>query len=273
MSHACIYLASVVTVSLAMCQPLHAQDAISLGRGSYLVNGIAACTSCHASEANNQGDPNLAGGRKFGSGENQVFAPNITPDVETGVGSWSDTDLIDAIRNCRRPDGSRIGPPMPQTFRFMSDADIKSIVLYLRSLPAVTNKVVTKIPIQNDSTSTEDVKAVPSPDMTDPIKRGRYIADGLAHCSACHTKVSPTSPEFCALKNQGGRLFKIATGTLVAPGITNTDLASYTDSELINIITKGTRPDGKKIIGPMPVTAYAKISAQDLSDLIAFLRH
>jgi len=257
--------------SLLAYSPARTEDRVSLERGAYLVNGIAACASCHTPEADGKLGPSLSGGKRLGGGDNAVLSPNITADQETGIGAWSDAQIIDAIRNGRRPDGTAITAPMPQTFQFMSDNDAKSIVLYIRSLPAIPHKVAARAASLKDSA--KDVRTVASPDTADPVKRGEYIADALAHCSSCHTSVSASSPEFPKRKNQGGRIFKVAGGTLAAPGIRKSDLAAYSDTELADIITKGVRPDGHKITGPMPIAAYAKMSAQDLSDIIRFLRN
>jgi len=258
-------------VLLFIDSPARAEDRVSLERGSYLVNGIAACASCHTPEADGKPGLSLSGGKRLGGGDNAVLSPNITVDQETGIGSWSDAQIIDAIRNDRRPDGTAISAPMPQTFRFMSDNDVRSIVLYIRSLPAVSHKVATRTTGLADAA--KDVQTVAAPDTADPVKRGEYIADALAHCSSCHTSVSASSPEFTARKNKGGRIFRVPAGMLVTPGIRKSDLANYSDAELADIITKGMRPDGHKIGGPMPVAAYAKMSMEDLSDIIRFLRN
>ena len=65
-------------------------------------------------------------------------APNITQDKVTGIGSWTDAQIIAAIREGRRPDGSIIGPPMPiGLYRGLSDTDVNAIVAYLRTVKPV----------------------------------------------------------------------------------------------------------------------------------------
>jgi len=272
-----IRLLSLTSLSLAAFLvanlQTNAETAASLERGTYLVNGIAACASCHTPVVDGKPGPSLSGGKRLGSGENAVLSPNITMDQETGIGSWSNAQIIDAIRNNRRPDGTHIAAPMPQTFRFMSDRDVKSIVLYMHSLPAVSHKVPARSTANDALVPSAEAQTVAEPDVSDPIKRGEYIADALAHCSGCHTDVSASAPQFTARKNKGGRIFKTAAGPLVAPSIRKADLTGYTDKELVNIITKGLRPDGSTITGPMPIAAYSRMSTEDLSDLILFLRH
>lgn len=100
-----------------------------LERGRYLMNGVVACGNCHTPQTPD--GPNnaleLAGGFPIVMpGVFTAYAPNITPDVETGLGGWSDEDIIRAIREGVRPDGSIIGPPMPiEVYRGLSDRDAR----------------------------------------------------------------------------------------------------------------------------------------------------
>ena len=76
----------------------------------------------------------LAGGFKFDEKPFTAYAPNITPDKESGIGNWTDAQLITSIREGKRPDGSIIGPPMPiGLYRGLSDNDAKAIVAYMRN--------------------------------------------------------------------------------------------------------------------------------------------
>ena len=96
-------------------------------RGDYLINGIVACGNCHTPQGPDGplAGMELAGGLVIEEPEFTVVTPNITPDPETGIGRWSDEEIIAAIREGRRPDGSIIGPPMPiGLYRGMSDRDV-----------------------------------------------------------------------------------------------------------------------------------------------------
>ena len=71
----------------------------------------------------------------------KAYAPNITPDRDTGIGKWTDAQLVKAIREGVRPDKSLIGPPMPiEFYRHLSDADLAAIIAYLRAQPAVKQR-------------------------------------------------------------------------------------------------------------------------------------
>lgn len=237
-------------------------------RGAYLV-AIAACSGCHTPKGPAGPGPALSGGRTFGAGPNAVTAANITQDHDTGIGAWSDAQIAAAIHEGVRPDGSRIGSPMPQlAYKAMRDDDVRAIVAYLRTVPAVSHVVApTHRPVAAATT-------IPLATIAgdDPVARGRYLANAITHCTECHTPGPPTAPDFVGHLDAGGRVFPTAKGPLVAPAITPDGLQRYSDAELVAMIQKGKRPDGSMIEGPMPVAAYAHLAPDDVKALIAFLR-
>jgi hypothetical protein len=84
----------------------------------------------------------LAGATDFSEKTVTAYAPNTTPDKATGIGHWTDAQIIASIREGRRSDGSIIGPPMPiGRYRGLSDREVQTIAACLRSLPAVDHKV------------------------------------------------------------------------------------------------------------------------------------
>src|SRR5690606_36952061 len=119
-------------------------EAALLERGEYLMHGLVACGNCHSPRDENgfiEG-MELAGGFVIEERGFRAYAPNITPDEETGIGSWTDEQIIHAVREGVRPDGRVLGPPMGFPFyRGISDRDMQAIVAYLRSVPAVSNEV------------------------------------------------------------------------------------------------------------------------------------
>lgn len=242
-------------------------------RGAYLVNTLAACADCHTPKSPSGLGPPLSGGSKFGTAEAPVYAPNITPDRRTGIGAWTDRQIVDALRLGLRPDGSRIGAPMPQTaYRFMSDSDADAIVAYLREVQPVSHPV----PASSHKMNPPNTEIASPPrvviDSEDLVARGRYIATALSHCTACHTPVPLSAPDALKHLDEGGRVFHTAKGTVVAPGIRAKDVTALTDNALAMFITKGVGPDGRKLEGPMPIRSYAGYRPSDLSALIAFLR-
>ncbi len=162
-----------------------------LERGTYLMKGPVGCGNCHTPK--DRGRPimskELAGGFKFDEKPFTAYAANLTPDRETGIGNWTDAQLIRAIREGKRPDGTTIGPPMPIGFyRHMSDRDVKAIVAYLRQLKPVKNKVpksVYRIPLPPAYGPPVKSVAEVTP-SADKVKYGEYLAR-IAHCMECHT--------------------------------------------------------------------------------------
>lgn len=127
----------VLTVA-ALVAPAVAQD---IERGRYLVN-LGGCTDCHT-PGHLLGKPDngrYLAGSEVGfeiPGLGVFYGPNLTPDKETGLGSWTDKQIITAIRTGERPDGRLLAPVMPwQAFASLTDADATAMVAYLKHLPA-----------------------------------------------------------------------------------------------------------------------------------------
>ncbi len=117
-----------------------------LERGDYLVNTIAACGNCHTPKDSSGREivgEALSGGFEFDDpGIGHVVGPNITPDPETGIGTWSEAQIVTALRDGKRPDGTIIGPPMPiPVYRQLSDRDAQAIAAYLRSVKPIRHAV------------------------------------------------------------------------------------------------------------------------------------
>jgi mono/diheme cytochrome c family protein len=116
-----------------------------IARGKYLVT-LASCTDCHT-PGYFFGKPDAArylGGSDVGFAipPGVFYGPNLTPDKETGLGNWTDAQIIAAIKQGKRPDGRELVPVMPfPAFASLTDADARAIVAFLKSLPAVNNKV------------------------------------------------------------------------------------------------------------------------------------
>ena len=156
-------LRSYITLGLAVAATVtglasHADAADSqalLARGTYLVNGPAGCGNCHTQknpDLSPRSDMELAGGERFDSPIFTAYSRNLTPDKETGIGTWTDQQIIRAMREAVTKEGEILGPPMPvPTYHTMSDGDAMAIVAYLRTLKPIHNEVPEskyKIPLQ-----------------------------------------------------------------------------------------------------------------------------
>ncbi len=249
-----------------------------LERGAYLMNGIVACGNCHTIQTPDGPMPGkeLAGGMEIPEpGAFVAYVPNITPDVETGIGGWSDEEIIIAIREGRRPDGSIIGPPMPiDLYRDLSDTDVQAIVAYMRNIPAVRNKVpASQYNIPLPPSYGPPVGSVPDVDPADTVAYGAYLVGPAGHCTECHSPAGPNGvPDRENRLGAGGFKFHGPWGTSISPNITPVGIGNWSDDEIKTVITKGTRPDGSRLMPPMGISYYANINDRDLDAIVAYLR-
>jgi len=273
-----IILSSIFAVLALATTQAPGQDAKLLARGKYLMDGVVACGNCHVQR--DKGQPlferGLSGGMVFDEEPFKAYAPNITPDPETGIGKWTDAQLVKAIREGIRPDGSLIGPPMPIMFyRGISDEDMKAIVAYLRAQPAVKNAVPKseyriKLP-PNYGPAIKGKVAAPSPKAT--LKYGAYLAGPLGHCMDCHTPWMKGHPDMKRL-GAGGNPFKGPWGVSVSRNLTphETGLKGWSDAEIARAIREGVRKDGSQLRPPMAFGWYKTINEGDMKALVAYLR-
>jgi mono/diheme cytochrome c family protein len=248
-----------------------------LERGAYLVRGIAACGNCHTPKGPEGDIPGMElAGMVYKDSEDKVIYqfPNITPDPETGVGGWTDAQLVVAIRQGIRPDGSVMKGIMPfELYRSLSDSDVNAIVAYMRSVPAVRNEISrTKMgePLSAEKAATE--LSVASVSRDDSVAYGAYLAGPVGHCIECHTPGSHGKVDYANNLGAGGRLFPGPWGESISMNITPAGLSRWTDDELKTMITRGKRPDGSPMLPPMGYGYYANISDSDLDAIIAYLR-
>ena len=270
--------ASLVAVALLCCAGAGRAET-PLERGEYLVRVVAACGNCHTPFGANGPDAakELAGRLIDDNEAFTAWAPNITPDAETGIGRWTDAQIARAIREGVRPDGSIIGPPMPiMLYRNLSDTDLAAMVAFLRTLPAVKNDTpasVYRIPLPPSyGPPVTHVADVP---RDDPVAYGGYLAGPVAHCLECHTPMGPEGhPDFEHALGAGGFVFRGPWGASVAANLTSHDdgLARYTDAEVADMIRHGVRPGGLPMLPPMGYGYYARMTDADTGAIIAFLR-
>lgn len=250
-----------------------------LERGTYLERAIVACGNCHTPMGPDGPLPGmeLAGGLEISEpGLLTAYTPNITPDVETGIGGWSDEELIRAIREGVHPDGSIIRPPMPIVhYRGMSDRDVRAIVAYVRSVPPVRNEVPESVyHIPTPDSWGPPVGSVPEPDTDDLVAYGAYLAGPLGHCIECHTPMVDGRQDYEHDLGRGGFAFHGPWGVSVARNITRhpDGIGELRDEEVARAITEGVGPDGNRLMPPMPYYAYANLTERDLDAIIAYLR-
>jgi mono/diheme cytochrome c family protein len=258
-----------------------------LERGKYLVESIMGCGNCHTPVGPDGPilDKALSGGPPIGEGTAFTAVPsNITPDPETGIGTWTDAEIRTAIRQGKRPPnahngGTLIGPPMPfGQYRGIADADIDAVVAYLRTVPAVKNAVAksTYHSALPPTWGPPIDKPIAAPPVSDRVAYGAYLAGPLGHCVECHTPMGPDHRrQFATLLGAGGTQFNGPSGLSVAKNITSDPeqgLGKWTDAEIERAIRTGIDKDGHPLKPPMGYGYYSRISADDMAALIAWLR-
>jgi len=254
--------------------------AAQLERGRYLVETIAGCGNCHTPH-NPDGTLNqemaYAGAYVITEPEFVAYAPNITPDMETGIGSWSEEDIVHALRNGIRPDGRVLGPPMSfPWYRRLSDTDAYAIAAYIKTVPAIRNEVPRSeyhIPLEGYGPIVTSVPDVP---RDDPVRYGEYLAGPVGHCMDCHTTLVMGRNDMAQL-GRGQNVFRQPFNmpwTAIAANITPHEdgIGGWTDEEIKRAITQGVSRDGRQLLPFMPFELYDDIEERDLDAIVAYLK-
>ena len=251
-------------------------------RGRYIVEGPAHCFECHGEvDWKAPGAQPKAGRKGVGTvfqekGMEWLTVPNITPDPETGAGTWTDEQFARAIREGIGHDGRRLFPMMPyMNFREMSDEDLASVIVYIRSLQPVRNELP-------KSTLPEPVKAmlpphqpitasVPGPDKSNPVAQGKYLVT-LANCASCHTPMKE-GRHITELEFAGGMSFDGPWGQVVSANITpDPSGISYYDEKLFMQVMRTGHVGARKLNSIMPWGYFRNMTDEDLKAIFAYLR-
>ena len=253
-----------------------------LKRGAYLAEHVAGCTYCHTQQEEGPNGPEVVPAKKC-SGQvfpipglpGTVVASNITPDRETGIGNFTDDQLARAIREGISHDGRTLFPMMPYThYRRMSDEDVASVVVYIRTLPPIRNplpRTDIHFPVKYL------IRGVPQPvtetvqaDLSSPVSRGEYLVN-LSVCSECHTPRKRGRPD-ATMKFVGGRVFD-PSGKVVSSNITPdaTGIGNYTEDMFVKAMRTGYV--GKRQLSTvMPWQFNSGQTDKDLKAMYAYLR-
>ncbi len=240
-----------------------------LKRGEYLVESVLVCTDCHYSD--------YSGGMTIKEHTFSAKVPNITQDVDTGIGGWSDEQIMLAIREGIRPNGTVIGYPMPiLMYRSISDYDLKATVAYLRTIKPISKENgISTYPDGLPDAYGPPVSKVDPVDQSDKLAYGEYLAK-LGHCIPCHTPADENfKSQYDSALGAGGTEFILNDGAiLISANLTPAgSLPNYSDEGLKNIIRTGIRPDGSKLVRFMDFDSYAKMTDEDLEAIVVYLRN
>ncbi len=270
-----------------------------LERGAYLVNQLCACGYCHSGRDSGSvldGESTtafLGGGAVWETTapyRSRIEMPNLTSDPATGLGRWTDDQILRAIRDGVDDRGNLLFPLMPfHAYQHMSDADAEAVVAYLRSVP----KVALPKPRRADElpfmarlflldfgvAHHRPVHDVRAPPREDRIRYGEYVAR-LGACTECHSMVgnAPAEPGDPGYMGGSTKPFGLAgVGLVWASNLTPdvaTGLGRYSADQIEHAIAEGRRLDGKRLAPPMSllVPHVSGMSPGDLDALVAWLR-
>jgi mono/diheme cytochrome c family protein len=255
-----------------------------LERGRYLFTSSTGCTGCHSlHDWNTHGGPVLPGGEGVGQVmwfknlPGRVVAPNITSDRETGAGSWTDDQLARAIREGIGHDGRALFPMMPyEELRHLSDEDLASVIVYIRTLRPVRNVLPkteiifpVKYLIRN---APEPVTApVSSPERSDPVKWGEYLFT-IASCTECHTP-RVRGAAIPGFEYSGGFTLDGPWGSVASANITPdaSGIGYYDEALFIQAMRTGF-VKARKLNSIMPFEEFGRLTDDDLKAMFAYLR-
>lgn len=252
-------------------------------RGKAVFHAAGGC-SCHT-DVKNQG-PFMAGGRPISTPFGKVFATNITPDTETGIGSWSDADFITAMTQGIAPDGKHYYPVFPYTsFTRMTRQDLLDLKAYLFSIAPVRQaNQANALPLPFRWRGAlaawkwlyfQAGPLQPDASQSDEWNRGAYLVQAQAHCGECHTPRNLLGGPKTSMRYAG--VVEGPDGEL-APNITPdeaTGIGDWTIADIVWHLQTGLKPDGDDTQGLMSEViehGYQHLSEADLRAIAVYLR-
>ena len=252
----------------------------NLPQGKYLVEAVAICFECHSErDFTMPGWPipqGRAGSGRILGGEDtikQIVAPNITPDKDTGIGNWSDEEIIRAVRDGVGKNGRVLNPEMPSRyFHSLDDVELRSIVLYLRSIRPVNHRLpgsTEYVPSNHPPTIAMD--SIHLTKSSSSVKRGAKLVR-LAGCETCHTPRNEAG-FIPGLEFAGGNVFKHGDQVAVASDLTpnSSGIGHYTESQFLKVMKTG-RVGDRALNSAMPWYFYRHMTDADLKAIFAYLQ-
>jgi mono/diheme cytochrome c family protein len=280
------YLLTLPRTMTASELPTHTPD---LANGEYMFTA-GGCAECHAAPVKKCNDPKtqdktvLAGGRCLKTPFGTFNVPNISPDKEHGIGTWSTLDFVNAMKRGVAPGGEHLYPAFPYTsYQRMSYADLIDLKAYLDSLPVSSNAVP-----PHDLAFPFNIRRglglwqllyvngkafVPDPKASAELNRAAYLVQGPGHCAECHSPRNMiggiiSSEAFAGARNPEGK------GTI--PNITPSDdgIGDWSKADIVDLLENGNLPDGDVVGGAMAAVQenMAKLTAGDRDGIALYIK-
>jgi mono/diheme cytochrome c family protein len=248
-------------------------------QGELLFNA-GGCTNCHTAKDG----PVLAGGDAIRSPYGSFYAPNITPDPETGIGGWSDGDFIRAMREGRSPEGESYYPSFPYTsYTRMGDEDLKALKAYLDKIPPVRRESRPhELSFPYDQrwgmnlwqwAFFEPARFQPDPARDATWNRGAYLVQGPGHCGECHTPRDRLGVLQLERAYAGAQLGKETVPNLT--GHPEKGLGKWSQDDVVALLKIGMLPDADFVGSEMAKVVNngtSKLPDADLAAMAAYLK-
>jgi mono/diheme cytochrome c family protein len=269
--------ADLEDVSEARARMPHGQESVQ--RGEYLARA-ADCAACHTLT----GAEDYAGGLPFKLPFGTIYASNITPDVETGIGSWSDAEFVRALRHGVGKDGEDLYPAFPYAaYALMSAEDALAIKDYLFSLePARSEPPRTELSFPYNQRYLmrgwkllfmPDEPFQPDPQRSPEWNRGAYLLEALGHCGECHTPRNrlfglDEERKFAGAVTAGWKAYNITSDE-------KSGIGGWSDDQIASYLANGFAPGRGAASGSMAEAveySLRYLTRDDIDAMVAYLR-
>lgn len=257
--------------------PADFPDTDPLARGKYLAEA-ADCEACHTVDG---GTP-FAGGRPFDTEFGTLYAPNITPDEETGIGSWSDADFLRAMHEGIGKDGKNLYPAFPYAaYTYLAEEDVLAIKAYIFSLPAVKNVApehTLRFPYNQrglmaiwSALYNPKERFEPVAEQSATWNRGAYLVEALGHCGDCHTprtalQALDNRRKFSGGMAEGWRAYNLTSDK-------ESGIGTWTQEELEQYLKTGRLLNRGTAFGPMAQAVHLSFQKMTPSDVTAIAQY
>jgi mono/diheme cytochrome c family protein len=259
--------------------PEELKAASIIAKGEYLARA-ADCMVCHTAK---EGTP-YAGGRPFVLPFGTIYSTNITPDLETGIGNYTDRNFLNAVHQGLGRGGTRLYPAMPYaSYTLMSDADALAIKAYLFSLKPVHARAqpnTLAFPFNQrylmafwSAFFNPDKRFEPNTDRSAEWNRGAYLVEAMGHCGECHTPRNlgmalNQRKKFAGAVQAGWRAYNITPDPSAGVG-------AWSDADLMHYLTIGHAEGRGTASGPMGEAvdeSMSHLTSGDVAAIVAYLR-
>lgn len=268
---------SAPVVAAASAIPARAPD---LANGEVMFNA-GGCASCHA--VPNQPDRlRLGGGVAIRSPFGTFYAPNVSPDLNDGIGKWTDADFVNALMSGVSPAGQHYFPAFPYTsYQHARREDVLDLFAYLKTLPPVAGTVrdhdvgfpfnirrnigIWKFLFMDGKPFVADAS------KSSPWNRGAYLVNSFGHCAECHSPRNPLGGITASQRFAGG---PNPEGEGWVPNITQKRLGEWSVKDFAHFLKTGELPDGDSAGGAMTrvIKNTSQLPDQDLAAMAEYLK-